>query len=41
LLVAVVHPWEVLEEPLPREEHDRAVEAVIAAGMGLRRLGAR
>jgi 5-formyltetrahydrofolate cyclo-ligase len=41
LLVAVVHPWEVLEEPLPREEHDRRVDAVIAAGMGLRRLRAR
>jgi 5-formyltetrahydrofolate cyclo-ligase len=40
LLVAVVHPWEVLEEPLPREEHDRLVDAVIAAGLGLRRLGA-
>jgi 5-formyltetrahydrofolate cyclo-ligase len=41
LLVAVVHPWEVLEEPLPREEHDRVVDAVIAPGSGLRRLLAR
>jgi 5-formyltetrahydrofolate cyclo-ligase len=41
LLVAVVHPWEVLEEPLPREEHDRPVDAVIAAGLGLRALRAR
>jgi 5-formyltetrahydrofolate cyclo-ligase len=39
LLVAVVHPWEVLEEPLPREEHDRAVDAVIAPGSGFTRLG--
>ena len=40
LLVAVVHPWEVLEEPIPREPHDRPVDAVVAAGLGLRRLRA-
>lgn len=38
-IVAVVHPWEVLEEDLPQEPHDRPVDAVIAAGVGLRRLG--
>jgi 5-formyltetrahydrofolate cyclo-ligase len=31
-LVAIVHPWEVRADPLPREEHDRPVEAVITAG---------
>jgi len=40
-LVAVVHPWEVLDEDLPHEAHDRAVDAVIAAGTGLRRLDGR
>ncbi len=40
-LVAVVHPWEVvLDRDLPREPHDRPVDAVIAAGAGLRRLPA-
>ena len=39
LRVAVVHPWEVAEGPLPREEHDLPVDAVIAAGTGLRHLG--
>ncbi|MEP6855057.1 MAG: 5-formyltetrahydrofolate cyclo-ligase, partial [Pedococcus sp.] len=38
LLVAVVHPWEVLAHDLPHEPHDRPVDAVIAAGLGLRRL---
>jgi 5-formyltetrahydrofolate cyclo-ligase len=38
LRVAVVHPWEVLEEPLPHDEHDQPVDAVIAAGLGLTRL---
>ncbi|WP_270889275.1 5-formyltetrahydrofolate cyclo-ligase [Pedococcus sp. 5OH_020] len=37
-LVALVHPWEVLEEPLPAEPHDRRVDAVITADTGLRRL---
>ncbi|GAA4727651.1 hypothetical protein GCM10025782_27930 [Pedococcus ginsenosidimutans] len=40
LRVAVVHPWEVVEDPLPREEHDLPVDAVIAAGAGLRHLRA-
>lgn len=39
--VAVVHPWEVLDEPLPHDEHDQPVEWVLAAGLGLLRLGAR
>ena len=38
LRVAVVHPWEVAAEPLPREEHDLPVDAVITAATGLRRL---
>ena len=37
-LVAIVHPWEVREEPLPREGHDRLVDAVIAAGTPVRSL---
>ena len=36
--VAVVHPWEVAREALPREEHDLPVDAVITAATGLRRL---
>lgn len=39
-LVAVVHPWELLEDDLPRESHDRAVDAVVTAEGGLRRLPA-
>jgi 5-formyltetrahydrofolate cyclo-ligase len=35
-VVALVHPWEVLDEPLPSDAHDRPVDAVIAAGIGLR-----
>ena len=35
LVVAVVHPWEVLNEELPREEHDRPVNAAIAADLGV------
>jgi 5-formyltetrahydrofolate cyclo-ligase len=35
-LVAIVHPWEVVDETLPRDAHDRPVDAVIAAGLGLR-----
>lgn len=31
LRVAVVHPAEVLDEPLPREPHDAAVDAVLTA----------
>jgi 5-formyltetrahydrofolate cyclo-ligase len=38
LVIAVVHPWEVLEEPLPHDHHDRPVEAVIAAGLGLQNI---
>lgn len=38
LLVAVVHPWEVLDRPVPHETHDRTVHAVIAAGLGVRHL---
>ncbi len=38
MLVAVVHPWEVLTQDLPREPHDRPVDAVMAAGIGLRHL---
>jgi 5-formyltetrahydrofolate cyclo-ligase len=34
-LVAVVHPWEVLDEELPSESHDRPVHAVMAAGLGV------
>lgn len=34
-LVALVHPWEVREEALPLEPHDRRVEAVITAADGL------
>ena len=34
-LVAVVHPWEVLVEALPREDHDQPVHAVVAAGLGV------
>jgi 5-formyltetrahydrofolate cyclo-ligase len=38
MLVAVVHPWEVLTEPLPREPHDQPVDAVITADGGFRSL---
>ena len=38
LLVAVVHPWEVLDRPVPHATHDRTVHAVIAAGLGVRHL---
>ena len=34
-VVAVVHPWEVLDEELPHEEHDRPVHAAIAADLGV------
>ena len=34
-VVAVVHPWEVLDEELPHEGHDRPVHAVVAAGLGV------
>lgn len=40
LVVAVVHPWEVLDRPVPHEPHDRTVNAVIAAGLGVRHLPA-
>jgi 5-formyltetrahydrofolate cyclo-ligase len=39
-VIALVHPWEVLDEPLPSDAHDRPVDAVIAAGIGLRSLKA-
>lgn len=39
VLVAVVHPWEVLDDELPREQHDRPVHAAIAAGRGVIDLG--
>jgi 5-formyltetrahydrofolate cyclo-ligase len=29
--IAVVHPWEVSGEPLPHDEHDRPVDAVLTA----------
>jgi 5-formyltetrahydrofolate cyclo-ligase len=34
-VVAIVHPWELLDGPLPYDAHDRPVQAVIAAGLGL------
>jgi 5-formyltetrahydrofolate cyclo-ligase len=34
-VVAVVHPWEVLDDDLPHEEHDQPVHAAIAAGLGV------
>jgi 5-formyltetrahydrofolate cyclo-ligase len=39
-LVAVVHPWELLDEELPRESHDRPVHAVMAAELGVVVVGA-
>jgi 5-formyltetrahydrofolate cyclo-ligase len=39
-LVAVVHPWELLEEDLPSEAHDRPVNAVMAAEHGVVDVGA-
>jgi 5-formyltetrahydrofolate cyclo-ligase len=38
-LVAVVHPWELLDEALPNEPHDRPVHAAMAAEVGVRDLG--
>jgi len=38
--VALVHPWEVSDEPLPREDHDLPVDAVVTASTGLRHLPA-
>ena len=38
-LVAVVHPWEVLDEELPSEPHDRRVHAVMAAEVGVLEVG--
>ena len=35
VLVAVVHPWEVLDDELPREQHDRSMHAVMSAGLGV------
>jgi 5-formyltetrahydrofolate cyclo-ligase len=40
LLVAVVHPWEVLDTELPSDEHDQPVSAVLAAGRRLTSLPA-
>ena len=39
MVVAVVHPWEVLDEELPREEHDRPVHAAITADSGMTPFG--
>ena len=36
--VALVHPWEVLDEELPREPHDHPVDAALTAEQGLVRL---
>jgi 5-formyltetrahydrofolate cyclo-ligase len=38
-VVAVVHPWELVDEPLPRDEHDRVVDAVVTAELGVVELG--
>ncbi len=38
-VVALVHPWEVRAEPLPREEHDTPIGEVIVAGEPRRSLG--
>lgn len=38
-VVAVVHPWEVLDEALPHDAHDRRVHAAMAAGLGVVQLG--
>jgi len=37
--VALVHPWEVRDEPLPRDAHDQPVHAVITAQDGVVELG--
>ena len=37
-LVAVVQPWELLDEELPSEPHDRRVHAAMAAELGVREL---
>lgn len=39
-LVAVVHPWELLDEDLPSEPHDRRVHAVMTAELGVVDVGA-
>ena len=39
-LVAVVHPWELLDEDLPSEAHDRTVDALMAAELGVIDVGA-
>lgn len=39
-LVAVVHPWELLDEELPSEPHDRRVHAAMTAELGVVELGA-
>lgn len=38
-LVAVVHPWELLDEDLPSEPHDRRVHAVMTAETGVVEVG--
>jgi 5-formyltetrahydrofolate cyclo-ligase len=38
-VVAVVHPWEIRDEELPREPHDLPVREVITAGGPARSLG--
>jgi 5-formyltetrahydrofolate cyclo-ligase len=37
--VALVHPWEVRDEQLPREAHDLPVAEVITADGPVRSLG--
>ncbi|KRF28577.1 5-formyltetrahydrofolate cyclo-ligase [Phycicoccus sp. Soil802] len=39
MVVAVVHPWEVLDEELPREPHDRPVHSAITADSGVTPFG--
>ncbi len=38
--IALVHPWEVLEEDVPREGYDQPVDAVLTAGEPVRSLPA-
>jgi 5-formyltetrahydrofolate cyclo-ligase len=39
LVVALVHPWELVDGPLPHDGHDRAVDTVITAQHGVVELG--
>jgi 5-formyltetrahydrofolate cyclo-ligase len=38
-VVALVHPWEVRDDELPREEHDLPVPEVLTAETAVRSLG--